>query len=382
VVTGTAKHDLGGTTRVRDASSTLAWVRPLLPRFGITRVANVTGLDRIGIPVWMCIRPNGRSLSVSQGKGLTSELAEVSAIMESIEVHHSEYVAPPDVIAPWRTVRRRWAAVNPGDLEPGLGWRTYAETRDLSWIRGVDLATGEPVLVPHARICLDWSHPHPDQNLFAVTSTGLASGNHRTEALCHAIFEVVERDCEWRWERMSSAARRRRYLRADTIDVPMLRGLLDRFAAAEVAVRMWDMTSAVGIPAYGCHITDHGPAGRIGPYQGSGCHLSAPIALSRALTEAAQSRLTFIAGSRDDLYPSSYVARASAGGDSAVDEPTLDFRLRATPPLGSTFEEDLQTTLRLLAAAGFRRVVALDHTRPEFGIPVVMVVIPRMRETR
>jgi ribosomal protein S12 methylthiotransferase accessory factor len=65
-----------------------------------------------------------------------------------------------------------------------------------------------------------------------------------------------------------------------------------------------------------------------------------------------------------------------------VDEPTLDFRLRATPPLGTTFEEDLQTTLRLLAAAGFRRVVALDHTRPEFGIPVVMVVIPRMRETR
>ncbi len=101
------KIDLGGTIRVRDAASTLAWIRPLLPQFGITRVANITGLDRIGIPVWTCIRPNGRSLSVSQGKGLTPELAQVSAVMESIECHHSEYVRPPELVASHRTVRRR-----------------------------------------------------------------------------------------------------------------------------------------------------------------------------------------------------------------------------------------------------------------------------------
>jgi ribosomal protein S12 methylthiotransferase accessory factor len=380
-MTGTAKHDLGGTLRLRDATSTLAWVRPLLPRFGITRVANVTGLDRIGIPVWMCIRPNGRSLSVSQGKGLTAELAEASAIMESIEVHHSEHCAPPDLIGPWRSVRKRHAAVNPRDLEPGLGWRSYSDARDMSWIRGADLATGEPVLVPHVRTCLDFSHPHPDQNILMVTSSGLASGNHRTEALCHAIFEVVERDCEWRWERLSSAARRRRYLRTDTVDVPMLRQLIDRLTAAEFSVRAWDMTSAVGIPAYGCNISDHGPAGRIGPYYGGGCHLSAPIALSRALTEAVQSRLTFIAGSRDDMYPSCYAAPATAGAHGAMDDPTLDFSDRARPPLGSTFEEDLHTTLGLLAASGCRRVVEVDYTRPEFGIPVVMVVIPGMRES-
>ena len=92
--TGTAKHDLGGTMRCRDAASTLAWVRPMLPQFGITRLANVTGLDRIGIPVWMCIRPNGRSLSVSQGKGVTAELAQASAVMESIELYHAEHVGP------------------------------------------------------------------------------------------------------------------------------------------------------------------------------------------------------------------------------------------------------------------------------------------------
>ena len=79
---------------------------PTPPRFGITRVANITGLDRIGIPVWICVRPLGRSLSVAQGKGLTSELAEVSAVMESIECHHAEHVAAPDVVASYRSVRR------------------------------------------------------------------------------------------------------------------------------------------------------------------------------------------------------------------------------------------------------------------------------------
>jgi len=51
---------------------------------GITRVANVTGLDHVGIPVVMACRPNARGLAVSQGKGLTLDAAKASAVMESI----------------------------------------------------------------------------------------------------------------------------------------------------------------------------------------------------------------------------------------------------------------------------------------------------------
>src|SRR5687768_18616303 len=102
----TAKRDLGGTVRYRDPADTLAWIRPLLPAFGITRIANVTGLDRIGIPVWMCIRPDARCLSVSQGKGVTDELAQISAIMESIELYHAERAAEPDMIASYHEASR------------------------------------------------------------------------------------------------------------------------------------------------------------------------------------------------------------------------------------------------------------------------------------
>ena len=376
----TAKHDLGGTLRDREASRTLARIRPLLPRFGITRVANVTGLDRIGIPVWMCIRPNGHSLSVSQGKGITPELAQVSAIMESIELFHSEHVRDPDLIGSFRDTKRSHKVLDPGDLAPGVSWRAYSHSRKIGWMRGTELVGGDSLLVPHVRLKLNYSEPHPEGGLLALSSTGLASGNHPSEALCHAVFEVIERDCEWRWGRMSTAAQRATELDEKSVRSPMLHRLLDQLAAAEISVRMWDMTSKVGIPAFRCTVTETGPIARSGPFAGNGCHLSAEIALSRALTEAAQSRLTYIAGSRDDIYPATYQAMNSLEHRPSASRPTRHFEERPSVPLGATFEEDLQATFQLLGAAGFRRIVAVDLTQSEFGIPVVMVLIPGMRE--
>lgn len=374
-----AKLDLGGTFRARDAASTLAWLRPLLPRLGITRIANVTGLDRIGIPVWMCIRPNGRSLSVSQGKGLSPELAQVSAVMESIESHHAEHMAPPAVVASYRAVRRHHEAVALRRFQPGIRWKAYDDARPIWWTAGLDLSSEEEVLVPHVRMDLDWSRTHPDAGLLLGTSTGLASGNTRAEALCHALFEVVERDAEWHWDRLPAKAQHKTEVNPDSVNAPMLRRLLDQFADARISVRMWDMSSPeVGIPVYYCSIDDANPFGALRTFGGSGCHLSKDIALSRALTEAAQSRLTFIAGSRDDLFPGEYVAQDTMG---ARREPAnLDFRARKSPTLGRTFDEDLSITLELLRGAGFVQVIAVDHTRAEFGVPVVSVVVPGMRE--
>src|SRR5215475_8652615 len=119
-----SKRDLGGTVRVREPEDTLAWVRPLLPALGITRVANVTGLDRIGIPVWLCVRPNSRCLSVSQGKGLTAELAQVAAVMESIEMYHAERVREPDLVATYRDARGYHDVLDPESLMPGVRARS------------------------------------------------------------------------------------------------------------------------------------------------------------------------------------------------------------------------------------------------------------------
>jgi len=46
---------------------------------------------------------------------------------------------------------------------------------------------------------------------------------------------------------------------------------------------------------------DSDPTRRLPAAAGHGCHPCRAVALSRALTEAAQSRLTMISGSRDDV---------------------------------------------------------------------------------
>ena len=116
---------------------------------------------------------------------------------------------------------------------------------------------------------------------------------------------------------------------------------------------------------------------------GVGCHPSRAIALARALTEAAQSRLTLIAGSRDDRTPVEY-AYASERPRAARRRPSRDGaggrgRFQDTPTFDHpTLEQDVALELERLAAAGLREVVAVDLSRPEFGIPVVRVVIPGM----
>src|SRR6056297_3549928 len=93
------------THRLVDPVETLARVGPLAAAMGITRLANVTGLDTIGIPVVMAVRPRSRSLAVSQGKGLTLAAAEASALMESVEAYHAERVAAPLRLATYAELR-------------------------------------------------------------------------------------------------------------------------------------------------------------------------------------------------------------------------------------------------------------------------------------
>ena len=89
---------------------TLARIEPKVPAAGITRVADITNLDRIGIPVFSCIRPTAEAgaITVYNGKGATVEESRISAIMEGIERYSSEMHD-----------RRVTHGTLPGDAGPG-----------------------------------------------------------------------------------------------------------------------------------------------------------------------------------------------------------------------------------------------------------------------
>lgn len=87
-----------------------------MPRMGITRLANITGLDRINLPVVVAIRPNSRSLATSQGKGDALEAAKASALLESIEIWHGERCAAALRYETYDAMRSHGSAVDPLQL--------------------------------------------------------------------------------------------------------------------------------------------------------------------------------------------------------------------------------------------------------------------------
>ena len=107
-----AKGFTGSTHRLVSPEETLSRVGPYLPVMGITRVANVTGLDSVGIPVVMVTRPNSRSVSVSQGKGVDLAAAKASGVMESIESYHAESIDLPLKLGSHEDLRYKNAIVD------------------------------------------------------------------------------------------------------------------------------------------------------------------------------------------------------------------------------------------------------------------------------
>jgi YcaO-like protein with predicted kinase domain len=374
-----------GTHRLVSPATTLEKVWRLAPAMGITRIANITGLDSIGIPVVTVIRPNSRSLAVAQGKGLDLVSAKASGLMESVESWHGEHIALPLVLASYEEIRYTHVVVDPG-LLPKPIHTLFQPERSMLWIEGFDLLQDRLVWVPFESVHLNYTVPRlPGAGSFAATSTGLASGNHVLEATSHAICEVVERDAATLWGLRTEGEQHSTRLDLATVDDPGCCAVLEKFASAAVGVAVWEITSDIGIPAFLCMIVDTSP-NPLRPLPASacmGCHPVREVALARALTEAAQSRLTYISGSRDDLFRSQYeqglVAHELTMHKSLlrIEHPMRSFR-DVVSYESDTFADDLVWELERLHEARIESVIIINLTQAIFGIPVVRVVIPRL----
>jgi len=378
------KTYLCGTHRTAEPEETLRKTVPLMPAMGITRIANITGLDRIGLPVVLVTRPNSRSLAVSQGKGLSLNSAKASGLMESIEAFHAERPRVPLRLSTFEEIRYGEPVLNPQHFCSAAS--DFDSNRPILWTRGRDLISGRQQWVPFDQVHLNfaWAERTAASGL-PITSNGLASGNHLLEAISHGICEVVERYAAGIWEADPSRGRR---VDPSTIDDPDCRQLLDVLARSGLRTLIWNVTGSVELPCFYCHLIDaNANSSQAFTFAaGSGCHPSRGIALSRALTEAVQSRLTLIAGSRDDQS----AARYEYFGSLHISEESKELQ-PADSPLYSfadipshshdTVFEDVLCELRQLSRRGCNQVVAVNLTLPEFSIPVARIIIPALQRT-
>lgn len=369
-----------GTQRVRPPAETLAAVRPYFGRMGLTRLADVTGLDRIGIPTVLSVRPNSPSLSVDAGKGFTTEAAMASAAMECVERYSAETTMLPEIVASYNQVALTHSVV-PHEQIPVRTHQFFSRDMPVRWNLGWDLLGQREVAAPTLLVGM---HTHRLQrgefSPFQSGSNGLSSGNNFLEAVNGGLLELVERDAVSCWRVASSTLNIPiPRVRPETIEHTAVRALLDRFERAGLGIVLYDCTVDTGIPVYMAYLYDLQNR-HIGIYRGYGAHLDPGIAMIRALTEAVQGRLIFISGSRDDYFRHHYMLLKQGDDSDTIQRldsvpAVVDARLRASLATDS-FEGDVGVILDRLRAVGIAQALVFDLTPEGFDVSALRVMVP------
>jgi thioglycine synthase len=361
------------TQRASPLNETLARIEPKVTAAGITRVADITNLDRIGIPVFSCIRPTAEdgAITIYNGKGATVEESKISAIMEGIERYCAEVHDRMIERGYYHELFGRGRIVDPNDL---ILPPEADPNQILPWVGGFDIANDEPVLVPAQVVFHPLSQKY--RPLFRTGTNGLASGNTMEEAIFHALAEVIERDA---WSLVEAS--RNSGPEVVNIDDPLINGMQKKFTDAKVEVTIRDITSDIGIPTMAAVADDVLLKDPMLLTMGMGTHTSARIAVMRALTEVAQSRLTQIHGAREDTTVAQVRKRLGYDRTKRMnaywfkDNGEVDYRM--IPSCDSDdFVKDIRLMVKKLNKQGLDRVIVVDLTRDEIGIPVVRVVVP------
>jgi ribosomal protein S12 methylthiotransferase accessory factor len=352
---------------------------------GISRVTDITRLDRAGVPVFTSIRPAGRALCVNAGKGLRPIEAQVGAYMEAIEFALAEYGGSSldFELATARDVLdgdTRDTAIL--DLCPTVGARIDLDA-PLACVEAVSVLDGRRLLVPAQLVFQPFPSVIPGERYFASSSNGLSSGNSVLEATIHGIAEVIERDiASFHVFRDSSAL-----IAPDTYP-EVLRPVQASLAEVGLALYLRYSPSEFGLAFFAATVADAEMPDPVHVYGGQACHPSSEIAAVRAVCEALQSRLSFIHGGRDDLadryekfsdwsperrlaYGEQLVSQVARSDEQIAFADVPDYSEQL-----SGLEAAFDVLVAALGRANLTTICRVAYTEPDEHLQVVRIIVP------
>lgn len=400
------------SSRIISVEETIKTILPVSSSIGITRLADITNMDILGIPNFSAVLPGTEDyIWVYSGKGPTRMDAKASALMESIE----RYSSLPSgnrkkmIQGSYKELSKVSKTLHPSNVvEPMI--LEYDDEMIMDFLSGYDLINNERILVPAPLALFRYSPKPPAINPFAYHHTnGLASGNVLEEAICHSLCELIERDATSLAE-LNASALPYNFLRTMTkylsdnglqidpvdgtqfvdddskypdvdisnIDFKPISNLVKKFNDAKIPLIIKDITSPIGVPTFNASsiewITeDYGYLA-----EGHGTHPDARIALLRAITEVSQTRAANIQGARDDLRKISY------GNSNSDEKKTWQFMKSKNTIQFSDIKsfinddilDDINFILSRLVSNGLKQVIVVDLTNPQIMIPVVRTIVP------
>jgi len=415
------------STRVKSLEYTLAKIIPICKDIGVTRISDITYMDKLYIPNFSAILPNTEdSIWVYSGKGITKQHAKASALMESIERYcslpstysksfiHGTYLELSKI---YKKVLHPNEVVEP--VEP-----IYNDKESIiDYVLGFDLLKNEEVLVPAQLVFSKFSANSPSINVFPYSHTnGLASGNVLEEAICHGLCEVIERDAISIADLCSSSIPysilenitkslknadygsylinpipEDKFVDDSTIypnvniseiveEFEPIKFLVRKFTDAGISLLIKDITQKdIGIPTFVASsvewiTNDYGYFAK-----GYGTHPDSRIALIRAITELSQTRAVNIHGARDDLKKIQYrdndeIYKRKWQFITSSSFHTNNNKNIAFSEIKTYIKKDILDDIKLilnkLKKAGLKRAIVVDLTNPNVGIPVVRIIVP------
>jgi len=400
------------SSRIKSVEETLSTVLPVSSNIGITRLADITDMDILGIPNFSAVLPGTEDyIWVYSGKGSTRLEAKASALMESVE----RYCSLPSsnqkkmIQGSYKDVSKVSKTLHPSNVvEPMLF--EYDEEMIMDFLPGYDLINNEQILVPTPLGLFRYSPKPPAVNPFAYHHTnGLASGNVLEEAICHSLCEVIERDATSLAELNASALpynalrTMTKFLSDNGVEIDPIdstefvdddskfpdvdisninfkpaSNLVKKFNDVKIPLIIKDITSPIGIPTFNASSIewiseDYGYLA-----EGHGTHPDARIALLRAITEVSQTRAANIQGARDDLRKISY------GNSNSDEKKTWQFMKSKNSIQFSEIKsyvnddilDDIKLILSRLNSNGLTKAIVVDLTNPQIMIPVVRTIVP------
>ncbi|QLL63811.1 hypothetical protein FKV68_13815 [Sinorhizobium mexicanum] len=360
----------------QEAEQRLRRILPLCRQARITRVADLTGLDRIGLPVVQAVRPAALSEVTSLGRGLVMVEAAVGAIMESLERFFAESIPGTRVFLATADELGLTEGLFDNLLVPagGANWRK----KEIPWVAGADVSSGAAQPVPFELVHTCYTEPPPARDgLFTRTTTGLACHTSAHGAFLHGLFECIERDAIARAFVTHGFFDRMRIAPSGLGDrVDYIRSVA---GVCGVSFGLWLAPSPTGVPVVWCQSIETGPGEPILalPTEGYAAGPSIAAAAASAMLEALSARAGAISGARDDQSRGHY--RRST--DTLVSM-ARQLILEGAPAMPIASAEapvvaDLASLMERTLEAGLGPILAVPvGADDETGVHCVRVILP------
>ena len=371
-----------GTHRVIAPKRTIEINEDKLKTAGITRIADITDLDRIGLPIYTAIRPTAEDggVSIYGGKGITKDHAKASAMMEGFERYSAERQdSDESIISNLNDIDNNIdpKSLNlPKDLE-----RVDINDWNLEWSIAHDIISENDYYIPTNAVYHPYNPKDNAKTLFKSNTNGLASGNILEEAILHGMFEVIERDA---WSIFELTHKNYSQIDLDSIESDVINEIIEKFESEGIKIKLMDFTADINIPTIAASADDTvtKDAGLL--TLGMGTHLDPEVAILRALTEVAQSRATQINGAREDTVRADFAREAGYERMKRINKyyfkqedeqiSLSDIENKST----HSITEDIEIVKNELMANDIEKILYVDLTRPEIDVSVVRVIIPEM----